>query len=169
MFEMMGISSITVDLPSCDVQKDLKIIIDEYKNGEIIKSDTTGLGKNIFTYFRGDTIYQDYFDKMKVFIYSKEKEVKINFNTPAMIFGKSLKHCNDTTQQYIYHIRKWVYSEYYDTNKRKNLFTYASMWLDKKYGFYRFCGVPVLKEDDKDSAELLQDSPHYFTVGYILK
>lgn len=169
MLQMMGITSYTESFPKYDKIKRISLIVDEYKNQKIVKSDTLGMGENTFCHFSGDTIYNDYYNMFKIYLMAKEKNAVANIVTPSGTRGFNLKHCTDSLQEYHYVLRKWEYPDNFDSTKRKNILTYASMWLDKKHGFYRFCGVSKLKDNDDETKELLNNSPHYFTIGYILQ
>jgi hypothetical protein len=46
------------------------------------------------------------------------------------------------------------------------LLIFASSWKDKTYNFHRFCGVVSLKENDKQTNELLTSSPKYYLISY---
>lgn len=55
-----------------------------------------------------------------------------------------------------------------EMNKNIPIMLYGTMWHDKEYNVYRFCGRDYLtnEENDEDTKEFLTSSPHFYIISY---
>ena len=53
-------------------------------------------------------------------------------------------------------------------DKKVPLLVFASSWLDKKNDFHRFCGVVKLNKDNEGTKELLNFSPNYIIISFLI-
>lgn len=167
--EVAGVTINKFNLGTFDKKYQLLIILDEFKEGKKVKSDTLMNEDNTYYYYeRGEKdIYMTYLDQIKIFTQSKDSTFTMNFKTYKMSF-KHVVHFQKLTEKSFYNLRsypdtKWI------LNEKIPLLVYASSWKDKKGDFQRFCGVVNLSRNDKETDELLNSSPHYYMVSYIAK
>ncbi len=167
--DIAGISINKFDLGEFDKKYKILIIIDEFKDGKNIKSDTILNQNNTYTYFeRGEKdYYRAYIDQIKIFTQSEDTTLTLYFNTYKMRFREEI-HFDKYYEDSFYHLRAYIDTKWL-ANEKVPLLVYASSWLDKKHGFQRFCGVVNLSKNDKDTNELLSSSPHYYMVSYHVK
>lgn len=149
-----------------DQQYQLHIFAETYEKGEIVKRDTLFAGDNQYHYFeQGEKDYfYDYLDQLKFISKSEDNRSEIRLHTYAMSTKKevALKKWDD---QQFYNWRYFA-DAHWKLNQQIPLMVFASSWKDKRYGFHRFCGAVNLKEGDKDTQELLQESPTYVLFSY---
>jgi hypothetical protein len=167
--EITGISINKFDLGSFDKQYSFKILIDEYKEGKNLKSDTIYDSDNTYTYFHsGSKEYNiDYIDQLKIFSKSSDSTLILYFMTYGMSISKEIQFKKYDKNSFYY------FRSYFDTkwslNEKIPLLIYASSWLDKEGGFQRFCGVVNLSKKSEKTNELLRSSPHYFLISYLIE
>ena len=167
--EMSGITINKYSLGEFNKKHKFLVLLDEFKEGKNIKSDTLINSSNEYTHFeRGkEGYFKAYIDQIKIFTQVKDTSFTLRVNTYAMSSSKKINYKKYDKESF-YNIRSYVDTKW-KLNKKQPLLVYASSWKDKKWGFQRFCGVSELKEDDENSNELLTSSPHYYMISYIIK
>lgn len=170
-FEMLGVKIAKFKIPQTDKEHSLGFSIDHYSKGKLIKSDTTWVGENTYVYWeRADTtVYKDFLDEITLFTKENKPDstVLVQFQTYAMTFTRPIKYKPERKDSF-YNVRTFVQGPI-RYGAKMPLIAVASSWLDKKYNFTRFCGKAVLEVGDKDTQELLEQSPDYYIISYILK
>ena len=171
--EFEGIRIFKFPLSPFDKEYKLTVKLDEYVNGKIISSKNVYYyGKNTYTHFEDSApkdsvpvFYIDYIDQL--FFYTKIKndnEISATLSTYAGSDGMRLK-TRKTRKNQFYNWRHYSKTDWV-LNKDIPLLVCASSWYDTKYKIERFCGVVDLSLDEKQTKELLEDSPHYFVISY---
>ena len=164
--DFAGIRIHKFDLGSFDKNYQITIVADEFKDGKLIKSRVLLQEDVEYHYYtEGEKKYfLDFIDQIKVFTRLEKEELKIRFKTYELTADKELPYSTTSDDQF------WNLRVYADASWKLDqnvpLLVFASSWEDKKYGFQRFCGVVHLEEGNKDTDELLNNSPHYFMVSY---
>ncbi|MGY5847133.1 DUF5041 domain-containing protein [Salegentibacter sp. HM20] len=142
----------------------LQIFAEEYVNGKNIKTDTLLDYTNDYDFVVDDEFYQGFIDQIKIFTKTEENNSTLDIRTYALSSKSQINLAkNDHRQFYIW--RKYADTTW-ELNKKIPLLIFASSWLDKKNNFHRFCGVVKLKDDDKQTNELLNSSPNYIVISY---
>lgn len=167
--EVAGITINKFDLGVFDRKYQFIIILDEFKDGKNVNSDTLFNEDNTYIYFeKGKTdYYVGYIDQIKIFTQSQDTNFTMNFSTYGVRFKKEIQY-QKYTKDAFYNLRSYAETKWV-LNERVPLLVYASSWKDKKWGFQRFCGVVNLSQGEKETAELLDSSPHYYMISYIAK
>lgn len=167
--ELVGISINKFDLGVFDKKYQFLIIQDEFKNGQIIKSDTLYDRDNTYHYYiPGEKDpYKAYIDQIKILTQSKDTTLIMNICTYGIRSKKEI-HVKKSDKDSFYNLRPYLDTKWI-LNEKIPLLVYASSWRDKKFGFHRFCGVVNLSRNDKETDELLNSSPHYYMISYIAK
>ncbi len=167
--EIAGISINKFKLGVFDKEYDFLIVVDEFKDGQNINSDTILNQNNTYIYFeKGEKdYYTAYIDQIKIFTEAKDTTLTLHFSTYGMRFKEEI-HFDKYYDDSFYNLRSYAETKW-TLNEKIPLLVYASSWKDKKRGFQRFCGVVNLSRNDKDTDELLDSSPHYYMISYIVK
>lgn len=149
-----------------DKKYNLCMMIDEYVDGEITKTDTVFSEDNQYHYYeKGKSgYYLDFIDQFKIFTKTDDDKFTLHFNSYKFTTKKEVKYSKNDKRQF-FNWRNYIESEW-KLNKKVPLMVFASSWEDKKYGFHRFCGVVHLSMNDEGTEELLSLSPNYFVVSY---
>lgn len=168
--ELSGVNIYKYHLGPFDKKYKLNLTLDEYKDGKIIKSDTSSIENNMYRYYlnkkKKSVMYYDYIDQIKIFTKVNDTILSLKISTYVMTMLRPIT-IKKYDKESFYNIRAYIESKW-ALNEKMPLLIYASSWKDKKYGFQRFCGSVNLKIGDKDTDELLSSSPHYYLVSYIL-
>merc|ERR1711974_210714 len=167
LLEALELASIRVfkfDIGTFDKEYALLIFADEYVNGKLIKTDTLVDYRNDYGFSIDGEINQAFIDQIKIFTKTEENYSKLNIRTYSMGTTKEINLAKTDNRQFYnwraYNETKWK------LNEKIPVLIFASSWLDKKHNFHRFCGVPILKENDERTQELLDFSPNYIVINY---
>lgn len=146
----------------------LFLIADEYLYGKIISSDTIVNQSNTYYHFESEKPFYDFIDQITIITKDvpKEKKSELLIKTHGFSMNWFLEMKNMEKENVLYW-RKYTNTKW-ELNKKIPLLIYASSWLDKKYGVRRFCGVRFLKENDEGTNELLNFSPNYVKISYLV-
>lgn len=164
--DFAGIGIHKFNLGTFDKKYNFLVTIKEYKNQEIINTDTLLKDNNEYAYYkRGkEDYFIDYIDQIKIFTRKEEEKLTLRLHTYNIKKTKEI-HYDKTTENQYFRIR-----EYVDVDWRLNteipLMIYASSWYDEHVDSQRFCGVVNLSKNGEMTEELLSNSPHYFVVNY---
>ena len=116
-------------------------------------------------YERGEKNYFfDYLDQLKFITKSEDNHSEVRLHTYKVITKTEIELKKWDEQQF-YTWRSFT-DAHWELNKKVPLMVFASSWKDKRFDFHRFCGVVNLKEGDKGTEELLQESPTYVVFSY---
>ena len=167
--EVAGISIHKFDLGVFDHKYQFIIMLDEFKDGKKVSSDTLFNEDNTYTYFvKGEKDYYiGYIDQIKMITQALDTTFTMNFSTYGVQFKKEIKFGRYNKDSF-YNIRSYADTKWI-LNEKVPLLVYASSWKDQKWGFQRFCGVVDLAQYDQQTLELLNLSPHYFMISYIAR
>jgi len=167
--ELSGISINKFQIGSFDKKYNLLILIDEYKDYKIVKSDTLFNDTNEYIYFRtGEKEYfKDYIDQIKIISKTQDTVLTFQFITYGVRFKKEIHHKKYDKESF-YNFRTYSNTRW-ELNVKIPLLVYASSWKDKQYGFQRFCGVVDLSSNIEKTNELLNSSPHYYSISYLIQ
>lgn len=143
-----------------------QIFADEYVNGKLTKTDTLLDYKNDYGYYVDGDFKQGFIDQLKIFTKTDDNQCELKITTYALGTKKEISLEKVDDRQFY----KW--REYEETswklNQKVPLLIFASSWLDKDYDFHRFCGVVKLKENDERTNELLNYSPNFILINYMI-
>lgn len=164
--DFAGIGIHKFDIGTFSKKYKIQIYIKEYKNDELIKTDTVLQADNEYYYYkRGhENSFVDYIDQIKVFTKEESQKLILRFHTYNRVFTEELFFDRLRENQY-FRIRKYINTNW-ELDKEIPLMVYASSWFDKDIGSERFCGVVNLSKNDDMTGELLSSTPHYFEVSY---
>ena len=167
--ELSGISINKYDLGKFDKKYKFTILVDEYKAGKILKSDTIFNFDNEYVYFveGKQNYFTDYIDQLKVFAKIIDTTLTFQFAAYGISFPYVI-HFKKYTKESNYYFRSYQDTKW-SLNEKIPLLIYASSWKDEKGGFQRFCGVANLSRNNAKTDELLSYSPHYYMISYIIK
>jgi hypothetical protein len=167
--EISGIAINKFHIGTFDKKYNFLIIVDEYKDGKNIKSDTILNNDNEYIYFaKGEKeYYTNYIDQIKIFSKVEDTTVIFHFSTYGMRFKKEIHFMKEDKESF-YNFRSYLDTKWC-LNEKVPLLVYASSWKDEKHGFQRFCGVVNLTRNNKETDELLSSSPHYYSISYLVK
>jgi hypothetical protein len=166
--EMAGITINKFSIGSFDREYTIRVILEEFKDGIVIETDTILQTSNKYSYFvKGkEGYYVSYIDSLKIFTKEEATSLTLKFRTYAMS-SKEIIEIEKYDKDSFYNIRSFVDTEW-KHNEKIPLLVYASSWEDKEYGYHRFCGVVNLRKNDASTQELLSSSPHYFMISYVV-
>jgi len=164
--EFAGIKIKKFYLGNFDKKYKFIIMIDEYKNDELIDTKVVFDKNNQYYYQeRGKKkLYVNYIDQLKIITKKKENKLDILFVTYKGRLKEDIKYKKNDEKQF-YVVRYYLDTEY-KVDKKIPLMIYASSWYDEQIDNHRFCGAVNLKSGTKETKELLKHSPHYFIVNY---
>jgi len=168
ILKFQGIEINKFKLGTFDKKYKLYIIKEEFLNGKIFSSDTLIDFGNTYNYHKSEKMYYDFIDQITIITKDIPEEKKSQFiiKTYAMSINSVIEMKN-TEKENPLHWRRYTDTKW-ELNKKIPLLIYASSWLDKKNGLRRFCGAKYLKENDKDTDELLNHSPNYVKISYVV-
>lgn len=171
LIEALELSGITINkfyLGSFDKKYNFIIIIDEFKEGKNVNSDTALNDDNGYIYYStvSKEYSTDYIDQLKIFSKTEDSTLIFYFKTYGMSFKKEIPFKKYDKKSF-YYFRSYLDTKW-SLNEKIPLLVYASSWLDKKGGFQRFCGVVNLSKNSEKTNELLASSPHYFMISYMV-
>lgn len=165
-FDAAGVGIHKFNLGKFDQAYQLYFFADTYENGKLIKTDTFFAETNEYIYFEaGEQDYKvDFFDQLKIITLQEGNVSKLRIHTYAFNLKRevALKQWDDGQ---FYNWRAYG-NAHWKLNEKIPMLVYASSWKDKRYGFQRFCGVVVLDDEEKDTRELLNNSPAYAVLSY---
>lgn len=166
--EVVGISINKYNLGFFDKEYKFFILMDEYKNGENIKSDTILDYNNKYIYFvEGEKdYYSDYIDQIKIISKVDDSTLTLHFSTYGIKTKEEIQYTKYDKESF-YNLRSYTDTKW-SLNKKIPLLVYASSWKDKRRGFQRFCGVVNLSRNNKETDALLTSSPHYYMISYLI-
>lgn len=169
--EMQDIRLFKVKLPKTDRERYLGIVVDKYATSKLIESDTTWLGKNTYHYWeRGDTVvYKDYLEEITLFTKQNERDssVMVKFRTYSMTYGIPIKY-EPKSKDTFYNVRLFKPADL-KYGEKSPMIAIASSWYDEKCGYDRFCGASILSMGEAETKELLNMSPNYYIISYIIE
>lgn len=163
--ELAGIGIYKFNLGKFDKKYELVLFIDEYVNGELIKSESIMSTSNEYPYIidGGSDYFIDFMDQIKILTKQENNKLTIDVKSYKMNVRK-LIHIEKKEKYYNYHFRR--YSETtWKLDKNIPMLLYATSWKDER-GIVRFCGTVKLSENDEETKMLLSNSPHYFIINY---
>lgn len=166
--ELSGISINKYNLGVFDKEYDLAVIVDEFKEGKNVKSDTIMKANNLYVHFQPGQkdYYTDYIDQIKIFTKLADTTLTLSIETYAQGTRKIIDYKKYSKESF-YNLRSYGETKW-SLFEKIPLLVFASSWKDEKYGFQRFCGVTTLAKDNKDTDELLTSSPHYYVISYLI-
>ena len=144
------------------------LITETYKDDKVVKTDTIFSGDNRYHHFQAgeEDYFYDYLDQLKFITKDDDSKSEIRLHTYAM------------STKFKIELEKWDDRQFYNwrsfgettwkLNKKVPLMVFASSWEDKHYNFHRFCGTVILEEGEEGTEELLQESPTYVLISYIV-
>ncbi|MDW5288270.1 hypothetical protein [Formosa sp. PL04] len=146
----------------------LYVIADEFLDGKMISSDTILNTSNTYTHFESETPFYDYIDQITVITEDipEENKSKLSIKTYSVSMSTILEMKHTKKENYL-NWRKYVDTKW-ALNKKIPLLIYASSWRDETFGISRFCGVNYLKENEEGTNELLNYSPNYVKISYVV-
>lgn len=169
--ELSGINFFKIRLKEFDTVYKFSITLDEYVKGKKVQSKNISLREdNIYYHFikgdSGKTVrYYDYIDQIGFYTKDEDSVCRLKIETYGSgITGLPLKKKKERPSQN-YNWRFYSKDEW-ALNKEIPILVYASSWYDKNIDADRFCGVSDLSEDEKQTLELLNNSPHYYIISY---
>ncbi len=95
-------------------------------------------------------------------LYTLYLEVKDRQVLKCPLKLKGLVNPSNNQLEYHYTSRPFKMDKF-EEGKFIPLVLYGSYWIDKEYGYLRFCGANEMDPDM--STELLEDTPHYYVIG----
>jgi hypothetical protein len=160
--ELAGVHIYKIPLKHFDKKHTLIVNLDEYIQGEKVKTTAIFQGDNTYIYPTDTIPFFDYIDQLLFFTKEEGNDLFVTFYSYAMGSRQKLSKKEDG------HFYNWrTYSKTtWVINKEIPLLVYASSWHDAKYDIERFCGVADLSLSEKASKELFDNSPHYFVISY---
>lgn len=164
--EVLGIHFYKFDIGNFDTIYNIIVTVDEFTSGKNTRTDTIFRDNNTYSYFsKGVTeYYQDFIDQIKVITKQDTAKFTIHLRTYGTDLRKTFTYSITEKDQF------YSWRSYADTKWKIDttipLLIFASSWKDKTYNFQRFCGVVNLKENDKQTNELLSSSPKYYLISY---
>lgn len=167
---LLGINIYKFNTGTFDKKYNITINMDEYVDGVKISSKKIIQGNNLY-YFSTDSIYTEdsevlynYIDQLSFYTKKDNNIVNIEVSTYATNSRATISEKKDRNSQFYswryYKETKWT------LNEDIPLLVYASSWFDRKNNFERFCGIAVLEKNNRDTKELLDNSPHYICFSY---
>ena len=182
--ELLGVEIHKYDIGEFDKKYNILLCFDEYKNGQLFKSDTLNFkfrNENIYSdsiKYENDVIhYSDtnkcnnqityYYKKFikELTVYSKidKENLLINISLQGAEVQKNIG-LKESQNNHFYKV-----FDYLDTKWRINekvpLLICASTWIDEN-GTKRICGPDKMHESDRTD-ELLDNSLHYVIFSYL--
>jgi hypothetical protein len=168
-----GVKIFKFSLGKFDRSYSFELNLTEYALGKKINTQKIDISDNNLYVYYNDTInsenankpFKDYIDQITFFAKDMDSLSVLHAETYASsIGGIKLKKMKSRKYQYY----SWrIYSK---TNCIINtdipLLIYASSWYDKKYDIERFCGTVDLSRDEKETEELIRNSPHYYLISF---
>jgi hypothetical protein len=167
LLEALELASVRIhkfNIGTFDKEYRLQIFSDEYHNGEFIKSDTLIDFKNDYGFWIDGEYNQGFIDQIKILTKTTENNSTLKIMTYALGSKREI-NLEKTDSRQFYNWREFEDAKW-KLNEKIPLLIFASSWLDKKYNIHRFCGVVNLKENDKETTELLTSSPNYIVINY---
>lgn len=168
--EFGGIKIHKVPLMNFEKKYKLIVSVDEYVDGKKIETKNIFQGDNTYLHFT-DSIptdstipYVDYIDQLLFYMKDAADHSSLSFNTYAMTTRHQLNKNNIRENQF-YNWRSYSKTNWI-LNENIPLLVYASSWFDNLSKIERFCGIVDLSMDEKDTKELLDNSPHYYIISY---
>lgn len=164
--EFAGIQVKKFNLGKFDTIYQFFLVAEEYRNGQLVDTDTLLSGSNKYHYYeRGRKEYfHDFIDQIKFVTKDTDNKSKMKISTYAVSGTRTLELEKFDEKQF------FVWRSYRNTHWRLNqkipLMIFASSWKDKVHDFHRFCGRVILEENDEDTQELLRESPTYIQISY---
>ncbi|MBE9510375.1 MAG: DUF5041 domain-containing protein [Bacteroidetes bacterium] len=164
--EVAGIRIYKFNIGEFDKKYNFYLMVDEYIDGEIVKTDTLIDDNNQYHYYETGTkeYFLDFIDQIKIFTKDEENKSSLHIRTYKISTKKEIVY-KKTDENQFYNWRSYSITSW-KLDKKIPLMVYASSWKDKKYGFHRFCGVVNLSQNDERTEKLLSSSPHYFVIYY---
>jgi hypothetical protein len=167
LLEALDLASIRIHkfaLGEFDKEYKLRIVADEYYQGEIVNTDTLLDYNNLYSYGVDGKHYPGYIDQIKVFSKTEDNQAELLIKTYALSTKKEISLTREDERQF-FNWREFEKTPW-EIDKKVPLLIFASSWLDKKHDFHRFCGVVMLNDGDKETKQLLRSSPNYIIISY---
>ena len=174
--ELLGVRIFDIPIsPAFEKEYSLSLKLDEYVGGEKINSQDilpnyTAFRRNTYLHYIEDPIEQKdvrYFDYISKFtIFSKDNDTTLLLSISSLTGsagGIKIKK-NIVREGQFYKWRSYSKTDW-KLNEEIPLLVFASSWYDERIGFDRFCGAGDLSENEKETKELLDDSPHYYVIS----
>ncbi len=166
--ETAGITIHKFSLGEFDSTYKFSFILEEFKDGKLVKEDTLFTDDNQYHYYLPGKkeYFLDYLDQIKIFAQAKDSSITFHFKTAKLEFKRSVKQ-KKVSKKSFYNLRAYADTKW-KFGQKIPMLVYASSWEDKKFNVERFCGVVMLADGDEGTQELLTSSPHYYRVSYLI-
>lgn len=167
--EFAGIEIAKFNIGEFSHKGKIYLVADEYVSGQKVNTDTVFTTSNQYHYYeRGsEDPFLDYIDQIKIISKQDEHQMDLRIITYSVLGTKKIKLTRERDDQFFL-LRKYQSVEWKEGEKIP-LMVFASSWRDEDFGVERFCGVAKLAQDDEPTNELLNSSPHYIVVSYMVK
>jgi len=164
--DLLGVRISKFNIGRFDKKYNLCIMVEEYLDGKVVKTDTIYYGDNEYRFPEMGTnkFYVNYIDQIKIFTKIEENKIILLVNTYKRPDQIEIKY-HKTDEKQFFMLRNYL-NPVWKMNKKIPLMIYASSWKDGNG--QRFCGVMNLSENDELTNELLSLSPNYFMVSYLV-
>jgi len=164
--DLFGIKIHKFNIGVFDKEFKISLVIEEYSKSVIIETDTIFNGRNTYSFYENDSRFNDFITQLKVFTEQKTNQLKLKIVTNGWSFQRNFDYAIKEKDQF-YNLRYYSNSQW-QIDKKVPLLVFASSWKHKKYDIQRFCGAAQLNEEDAETKALLNLSPHYFKLSYIV-
>lgn len=163
--ELLGVRIHKFELPGSSTSSTITLSAREFKDGKEINIDTLAHTSNEYYYW--DTgipdPYIDYIKSLTIFSNTDDNKSELQFDLISFMGNHKLELEKNTEHQF-YQWRKYK-KTHLTKSKEIPLLIFASSYQLPNEDFQRFCGVVELAEDDPDTQELLDYSPHYIKIS----
>lgn len=171
--ELAGIRIHKFDIGVFESVYKIKFVIEEFRNSELYKSDTIDYDIMNIEFVYPDTNqitkeveYIEVFSRViRVFTQIHKDKLHFKVKSPRVAFTEDLEFRleNDEVPYKIveYENTKWKLDE------KVPLLLCGSSWIDSN-GISRFCSATNMGNNSR-SLELLDSSPHYYIISYIIE
>lgn len=114
-------------------------------------------------------MYKDFIEEITLFTKQSKKDstVWLRLQTYGMTSVRPIKYKPEREDSF-YNIRNYRQGEF-KYGEKMPMMAIASSWYDERFNVTRFCGASVLSVDDTDTKELLDNSPNYYIISYIIR
>ena len=174
--ELLGIRIFDIPIsPAFEKEYSLSVKLDEYVDGKKISSkdilpDHPTFKGNTYSHYIEDPIeqknvwYFDYISKMTFFSKDNDTTIIVKLSHLAgSVEGIKIKKKTVREGQF-YNWRSYSNVDW-ELNEEVPLLVFASSWYDEQFKIDRFCGTVDLSRDEKETKELLDNSPHYYIIS----
>ena len=167
--ELSGITIHKFYLGKFDKKYNIQMILEEYENGRIVDSTIIFNQNNAYYYLpdemnENEETFMDFIDQYAFYTNENGNNIDITISSYNANARCKIKQKRTRDNQF-YQWRNYSKTDW-KLNEKIPLLLYASSWYDKEFDFERFCGVVDLSYDEKDTKELMVNSPHCYKISY---